>query len=241
MRNDVIVGRGLPLLRRSSDFRPSASHMRFVRRVALVAAMAVPLAACGSDEGATAHKPATGVASTSSVANAQTHTYRNAAWHLAIDVPAGWTLQDDFTASYLTNSAWKTYAASQSQGTPVVALIVPGSNRIADAEIRIGASQAASEVRRCATPPDPARPGSLAHETIGGVEFATFTVSDAAMNHHLVVHAYRTVHDRTCYAIDLLVYGANPQVFDPPATPPFSPERAFTGMHSVLATFRFTH
>lgn len=203
--------------------------------------MAAALAACGSDDGAAAQQPGTGAPSASRTAAAQTHTYRNAVWHLAIDVPADWTIQDGFTASYLTNNTWKTYAGPWSQGTPVAALIVPGSDRTTDAEIRIGASKAASEVQRCTTPPDAARPGSLAHATIGGVQFTTFTASDAAMNHHLVVHAYRTVHDGVCYAMDVLVYGVNPQVFAAPATPPFSSEHAFTRMRSVLATFRFTH
>lgn len=113
--------------------------------------------------------------------------------------------------------------------------------QITDAEIRIGVSNATTEVHQCTTPPGAARPGSLAHKEVGGVDFVTFTASDAAMSHPLDVHSYRSVHDGVCYAIDLLVYGVNPQVLGPPATPPFSREQAFTYMRSVLATFNLAH
>ena len=42
-----------------------------------------------------------------------------------------------------------------------------------------------------------------------------------------------------CYAIDLLVFGVNPQVYDPPAAPPFSDAHAFEAMRSVLGSFAF--
>ncbi|HET9818997.1 MAG TPA: hypothetical protein VFP92_07540, partial [Rhodanobacteraceae bacterium] len=166
---------------------------------------------------------------------------RDATWQFTIDVPPGWAIHHGFESSYLANGAWKTYAGPQSQGTPVVALVVPGSNRITDAEIRIGVSKSAAEVGRCTAPPDAVRAGSLGHQAIDGVEFTTSAASDAAMSHHLDVQSYRVVHDDTCYAIDLLVYGVNPQVFDPPATPPFSREQAFIRMQPVLESFRFTH
>lgn len=41
------------------------------------------------------------------------------------------------------------------------------------------------------------------------------------------------------YAIDLLVYGVNPGVYDPPATPPFSDANAFAAMRTVIQGFRF--
>jgi hypothetical protein len=61
------------------------------------------------------------------------------------------------------------------------------------------------------------------------------------MSHSLDVHSYRAVRRGACYAIDLLVYGTNPQVFDPPATPPFSRAEAFARMRSVLASLRVAH
>lgn len=161
------------------------------------------------------------------------------AWGFHIDTPSGWTLRRDFQSSYLSNGAWKTFAAPGSQGEPVVSLIVPGSNHITDAEIRIGVSRAQQEVQRCTAPPSAMRAGSVATQRIDGVPFTTFEAADAAMSHHLTVHAFRVVHDGACYAIDLLVFGVNPQVYDPPATPPFSDAKAFDAMHAVIQTFRF--
>ena len=59
------------------------------------------------------------------------------------------------------------------------------------------------------------------------------------MSHHLDVHAYRTVRDGACYAIDLLVFGVNPAVYDPPATPPFSDAFALAAMRDVLQSLQF--
>ncbi|HEX5961655.1 MAG TPA: hypothetical protein VFY97_10485 [Rhodanobacteraceae bacterium] len=164
----------------------------------------------------------------------------SADWGFSIGVPAGWAVRHGFHPSYLANAAWKTFAGSDSQGKPVLSLVMPGSNRISDAEIRIGASRAANEVRHCTTPPSAARAGSTATQPINGATFATFDARDAAMSHHLHVRAYRSVHDGACYAIDLLVFGADPEVYDPPATPPFSDAQAFRQMQDVLQTFRFT-
>lgn len=121
----------------------------------------------------------------------------------------------------------------------MLSLVEPGSNRITDAEIRIGASRAAKEVQGCTTPPSSVRPGSATTRRINGAAFTTFEVGDAAMSHYLHVHAYRAVHDGTCYAIDLLVFGVDPGVYDPPATPPFSDAQAFARMQAVSDSFRF--
>lgn len=122
----------------------------------------------------------------------------------------------------------------------MLALTMPGSDKITDAEIRIGASRDARELHDCATPPSAVRPGSVETRTIGGVDFTTFEAADAAMSHHLEVHAYRTVRNGACYAIDLLVFGVNPAVYDPPATPPFSDAHAFTAMREVFRSLAFT-
>jgi hypothetical protein len=163
----------------------------------------------------------------------------DATWGFRIVTPPGWTLRHDFQSSYLANGAWKTFAAPDSRGEPVLSLVMPGSNHVTDAEIRIGASRDPAEVQRCSEPPSAAVAGSLATQRVSGVAFTTFEARDAAMSHHLDVHAWRVVHGGACYAIDLLVFGVNPQVYDPPATPPFSDAQAFEAMRSVLGSFAF--
>jgi hypothetical protein len=166
-------------------------------------------------------------------------TFVNNAWGFRIEVPASWTPRRDFRSSYLADDSWKAFAAPDSKGEPVLSLSMPGSNQITDAEIRIGASRAPAEVQSCTAPPSAAVAGSAATQRTGGVAFATFEARDAAMSHHLDVHAFRVVHDGACYAIDLLVFGVDPQVYDPPATPPFSDAHAFDAMRSVIRTFAF--
>lgn len=164
----------------------------------------------------------------------------SAHWDFSIDHPAAWQVRRGFRGGYLASDAWKTYAGPDSRGTPVVALTIPGSNHITAAEIRIGASRSPEEVRRCAEPPSAARTGSIGQATIDGIRFIRFDAGDAAMSHYLDVHSFRTVHDGTCYAIDLVVFGTNPEVYSPPATPPFTREQAFDRMQQVLRGFRFT-
>lgn len=164
----------------------------------------------------------------------------SSAFGFRVEYPKGWMARREFRGSYLANGSWKTYAAPGSQGTPVAALVVPGSNQITNAELRIGVSRAAEEVRSCAATPQSARAGSVDRERIDGADFVRFEASDAAMSHYLDVHSYRAVHEGACYALDLLVYGVNPQVYDPPVMPPFSKDHAFTAMHAVLRSFHFT-
>ncbi len=209
-------------------------------------ASCVALAACSGGSGgngeaqpphSAASTPITGTSAP--VIPDHENAFVSAAWGFRIDVPQGWTVRRDFQSSYLANGAWKTFAPPDTHGQPVLALTVPGSSDITGAEIRIGTSRDAKEVRTCTTPPPVVRPGSIATRSIHGVTFTTFQAADAAMSHHLDVHAYRTVRDGACYAIDLLVFGVNPAVYDPPATPPFSDAHAFKAMRETLQSLRF--
>jgi len=208
-------------------------------RIACMAAACIALPACSGGNASKAASSPPRAAAATSVASGSSRAFVNNAWGFRIDVPTGWTLRRDFRSAYLANAAWKTFAAPDSQGEPVLSLTMPGSNRITDAEIRIGASRAPAEVQRCTAPPSAVVAGSIAAQRIGGVAFATFEARDAAMSHRLGVHAFRAVHDGACYAIDLLVFGVNPEVYDPPATPPFSDARAFDAMRAVIRTFAF--
>ncbi len=223
-----------------------------MRQLAVLAAASL-LAACapssppsgdaGHDAAATASvagsTPSTAVSAGGTQAAAK-QVFSSDEWGFQIDYPSAWTLQRDFDHGYLDNGAWKTYAAPGSKGTPVLALSLPGSNAITAGELRIGVSDAADEVRRCTVPPDAVRPGSVGEARIGDAAFATFEAADAAMSHYLSVRSYRTVHDGRCYAIDLLVTGTNPQVYDPPPTPPFTRAHAFEQLQQALQGFRFT-
>jgi hypothetical protein len=209
------------------------------------------LAACSGKHGNPVTPPtsgappsaaSTGAPDTASAVTGSPHSPRFASqrWGFTINYPVDSQVQPDFRHSYLQTGTWKAYAAPDSHGLPVVALVMPGSDQITDAEVRIGASDSRTDVARCTTPPQAVRAGSVGKVVINGIPFTHFEAGDAAMSHYLDVHGYRVVHAGTCYAIDLLVYGTNPAVYSPPATPPFTRAQAFAWMRAVLDTFRFT-
>lgn len=153
---------------------------------------------------------------------------------IAVGAVPGTHFAHDFKRSYLTLDAWKLYPAAGSIGTPLVAVVMDGSNEITSAEMRIGRSNAAADIAACAVAPD-ASTGPSDTAEIDGVRFTHFTASDAAMSHYVSAESYRAVHNGACYAIDLIVAGTRPDVYDPPRTPPFTQDAARQTLASALA------
>lgn len=225
-------------------------------RPALIVALVLALSACGSDEppnhditlppaasSATSGTPAT-PASVPSVADmppplSGTHRFRDVRQGFQIDYPQDMAASVTFDSRYLANDAWKTYAPQDSRGASALMLTLPGSDEVTAGELRIGLSSNKDEIARCDTPPDNADKDSIGETTLHGTRFTIFHAADAGMNHYLKVHAYRTVHAGYCYAIDLLVTGSNPEVYDPPRQPPFSQDAAFEQLEKALQGFRF--
>lgn len=167
-------------------------------------------------------------------------TFVSRRYGFRITSPAALVSHRTFRRSYLENDDWKAYAGPKTPpGKAVLDLILPDSNHITDGEVRIGVSRRPSALKTCTHAPDAIRPGSLGHITLSGVTFTTFSADDAAMSHYLRTHSYRAVHHGTCYAIDVLVYGTRPDVYSPPATPPFSPTQAFSRLTPVVKQLQF--
>ncbi|HET7358540.1 MAG TPA: hypothetical protein VFJ04_00170 [Rhodanobacteraceae bacterium] len=208
----------------------------------IVAMLPLSLAACGPSQPAAGPPPArTAAAAAAGSAPAPgLRRFDSATYGFRIDYPSTLAASESFGSSYLANGTWKTYAGPDSSGTPVLDLVLPKSNSITAGELRIGVSDVAGELAQCTTPPDAVRAGSVGHQRIGDADFTTFEAADAAMSHYLSVRSYRVVHAGRCYAIDLLVTGTNPQVYDPPATPPFTADQAFARLQQVVQGFRFT-
>jgi hypothetical protein len=151
----------------------------------------------------------------------------------------GFTLRRDFRRSYLAIDDWKAFAKTDSRGKAVAALVLDGSNEVTAAELRVGVSDDADSVARCLEVSDSALPTPRDEVRIDGQPFRHFRASDAAMSHYLTVDAYRAVRQQRCYAIDLLVIGTRPEVYDPPRTPPFDGAVAQARLHEALAAIRF--
>lgn len=159
----------------------------------------------------------------------------------AITVPHDMHVRRDFQRNYLANGAWKSFAADDSHGSPLLALVLDGSNAITAAELRIGAGDDADARAHCLDAPSSGVPAQASQVVIAGVPFIRFHAADAAMSHYLDVDAYRAIHAGRCYAIDLLLTGTRPEVYDPPATPPFAQDAAGQRLREALAGFHFLH
>ncbi|HET7586984.1 MAG TPA: hypothetical protein VFL45_02755 [Gammaproteobacteria bacterium] len=159
---------------------------------------------------------------------------------IRVTYPADLELHHSFQKSYLAAKGWKTYLGPDGPpGQPVVALVMPGSDNITDGELRIGASRDPAAVKTCTQLPGAARPDTRRTVTIDGVPFAVFKAADAAMSHYLIVKSFRGVRRGTCYAFDVLVFGTNPQVYSPPATPPFPKQAVFEQLVPVVLGVQF--
>jgi hypothetical protein len=167
-------------------------------------------------------------------------TFTNARYGVRIRYPANLELQRTFKRNYLGNGGWKTYMGPDSApGKPLIALILPGSNAITAGELRIGVSRQPDAIRTCTELPAAALSATKGQTTISGVTFITFEAHDAAMSHYLVTRSYRTVHCGTCYAMDVLVFGTNPKVYEPPAKPPFTKGQVFARLVPVAQDLQF--
>lgn len=154
---------------------------------------------------------------------------------IALAAVPGMELRRDFTRSYLALDGWKLFDASGSKGSPLAALVLDGSNEVTAAELRVGRSDDAGAVADCLTPPAEAT-GPVDTVDVGGVSFTHFPVGDAAMSHYVSADSYRAVQHGRCYAIDLVVAGTRPEVYDPPREPPFSNELAKQKLRDALSS-----
>jgi len=192
----------------------------------------------GADPGAA---KATDPVPAAAAAERPSPVYEEAKPGIAVGPVAGGRGALDFQRDYLASPSWKLFAPPDSKGTPLVALVLEGSDRVTAGELRIGRSAEAMQITSCLEPPAEATgPAAPATVDIGGVPFTHFTVGDAAMSHYVNAESYRAVHDGACYAIDLVVAGTRPEVYDPPRTPPFSQQEAAARLAEALKAVYWT-
>ncbi|ROP80197.1 hypothetical protein EDF74_1266 [Stenotrophomonas rhizophila] len=161
--------------------------------------------------------------------------YQEGGSGIAVGPVAGVRVVHDFQREYLASPSWKLFASPDSMGTPLVALVLEGSDRVTAGELRIGRSEDAAAVNACLElPAEATGPTAATTVDIGGVPFTHFTVGDAAMSHYVNAESYRAVRDGSCYAIDLVVAGTRPEVYDPPKVPPFTQADAASRLAEAL-------
>ena len=176
---------------------------------------------------------------TSSIAsstNAALSTYTNATYGFSISYPNAFIATSTFASSYLLPTYWN-INASEGTGEQVVTIEYPGSNDVLSSELRIGVSNEANQVNACDKFPS----GTIkSTHAIGGEEFYVGTLSDAAMSHFSTTRSYRIVKNGFCFALDLVSFGTNPEVYDPPRSVPFNEKTAEAVLDQVAESFVFT-
>ena len=168
-------------------------------------------------------------------ANTPLSTYTNQKYGIQIDYPYLMTATSTFSTSYLLPNNWNVNGP-QTPGDQIVSIQYPGSDNILSAQVRIGASTVSASVASCLK-----FNSNFATSTknINGVDFIYSIGSDAAMSHFSSVKSYRAIHNSTCFAIDEVVYGTNPQVYSPPAHVPFDQVVSQSTLDGVVDSFTF--
>lgn len=152
----------------------------------------------------------------------------------------GFELQQHFRRSYFGGDQWKSFAGPDSVGRPLAALVLHGSNEVTAAELRLGSSNNAGALAECVQAANSAETSRTEEVRIDGQVFHHFHAADAAMSHYLDVDAYRAVRHGHCIAIDLVIVGTRPEVYDPPRMPPFDQATAKARLQQALAAVRIT-
>jgi hypothetical protein len=217
-----------------------------LRTSLMLALLASPLVGCGRSPDPAPVAPPSGADPGAAKAAAVTEqkaatvapVFAEDAPGIALDAVPGMQVRRDFSRSYLALDSWKLFAEPDSKGMPLAALVLEGSNEVTAAELRLGRSDDADAVKRCLDLPAEAT-GKADTVQIGGVPFTHFSAGDAAMSHYVSAESYRAVQDGRCYAIDLVVAGTRPEVYDPPKVPPFSNEEAKEKLAAALKAVRW--
>lgn len=165
--------------------------------------------------------------------------YTDGAYGYAMAVPVGMTLRHAFSRGHMDDGAWKSFAPADSHGISRLALVLDGSNGITAAELRVGVGKDDDALTHCLDVPEGVAVPPSDKVVLDGVSFVHFRAADAAMSHYVNVDSYRTVHAGRCYAIDLRISGTRPEVYDPPATPPFDGAAARQALLAALGGLHF--
>lgn len=165
-------------------------------------------------------------------------TYTNTDYGFSLQHPASIQAAQTFTGSYLVPDTWSVLDGNGT-GQKVVEFLLPASNEITAAGLRIGASKDAAAVRACLQAPIDQGVG-ISTRSINGQLFTILKGSDAAMSHYRHVQSARIIREGVCLVFDEFVSGTNPDVYDTPRTAPFTKEEGFRQLDALLETLRFT-
>lgn len=135
---------------------------------------------------------------------------------------------------YLLRQSWRQDMRPEEPGALVGSWVLQGSNDVTAAVLRYGVSRDRRSVKNCLIPAGGRANIPTNQVMIGGRPFTHYRLHDAGMSHYLQADVYRSRYQGNCFAIDLIVHGTNPEVYDPPRTQPFSGDAAREALHALL-------
>lgn len=155
---------------------------------------------------------------TVSTANSVT-TYTHPGYGFQISYPSSFQATSTFIESYMLSSNWRSGAQScvnydihswYTSGKNIVSFRVRNEKFTGEdngaytftSDMRIGASDESREVRDClVSSPTEQMTGTV---NLNGINFSTFKGGERALIHRVHHVSYRTLHNKMCYAIELV-------------------------------------
>jgi hypothetical protein len=141
--------------------------------------------------------------------------YTNGTYGFSLVYPATTTASTTFSATYHLPATWQAGDLGQNPGTPLIQLL--GYHTMSDnsfpryfeAEVRVGASTDHAALAACLN----ASSGEtkMADTSINGVTWKTFSFQSVGMMQYVKGSSYRTIHEKSCFALEQLETGSSYQ------------------------------
>lgn len=184
--------------------------------LALIIISGIVLAWFMFKEQAAAPAPVTDVATTTSSNDLSGRSiYTNGEYGFAVQYPGTARLEETFSPQYHLPATWRANALPDSEGTPIAAIIAYTTEsdhsypRYYVAQVRIGASTDASEVRGCLNATPNQGETELSDVEINGTTWKAFEFQNAGMQQYVKGVSYRTIHEGACIALEKIATGSS--------------------------------
>jgi hypothetical protein len=150
-----------------------------------------------------------------------------------------------FDMQYHLPATWRVNALPNATGTAIFEVIGYSTTssssfpRYFETEVRVGASADPSELAACDKPSN--GESSLPDKIINGITWKVFTMQDAGMMQYLQGTSYRTIHDKTCFALEKIETGSSYRD-DPPSVadiPQSTLDEHFADLVPIIQSFTF--
>lgn len=170
-------------------------------------------------------------------------TYKNDTYGFKIDYPKTATLETGFKTFHILNTSWMSDATGNG-GVGVVSIVISKIEnetiypRYYSAQLRIGVSAVADDVKNCTRSLQDVAPTTL---SINGVGFVWYSLDDAAMMQYKWWNSYRTVHNNICYVIEeVKVWSSYHEDKDAKDIPDSTLKSYYDSLDPILKSFTFT-